>query len=85
MSRIGRFEIQQQVSTGTRSTTYRGIDAETQRPVAIKAIPHEAIRSGRMPVMSRPSKRIRPRVGASIPESMLMMVVFPAPFVPMSP
>lgn len=43
MSRIGRFEIQQQIAKGTRSTTYRGIDAETQRPVAIKAIPHEAV------------------------------------------
>src|SRR5512144_2540065 len=41
------------------------------------------MRCAGVPVMSWPSKRIFPEVGANVPVSRLKRVVFPAPFGPM--
>src|SRR5688572_6814019 len=50
-----------------------------------REIPSRAIWCGGMPVMSRPSNRMRPRSGAWRPVSRLKQVVLPAPFGPMIP
>ena len=49
----------------------------------VRATPRPMILSGRPPVMSRPSKEIRPVVGLYRPVSMLKKVVLPAPLGPM--
>src|SRR5438309_5248901 len=43
------------------------------------------IRYGGCPAISRPSKRIEPAFGASVPESMLKIVLLPEPFGPIRP
>src|SRR5262249_3086486 len=49
-----------------------------------RAMPRRATRCGGVPAMSRPSKTIRPEVGASCPVSRLKKVVLPAPLGPMT-
>src|SRR6185503_5785897 len=49
-----------------------------------RAMPRCAMRWGGVPAMSRPSKRIRPEVGACWPVSRLKNVVLPAPLGPMT-
>src|SRR5262245_30887168 len=49
-----------------------------------RAMPRWAIRCGGVPVMSRPSKRMRPEVGPCWPVSRLKNVVLPAPLGPMT-
>ena len=49
-----------------------------------RAIPRWAMRCGGVPAMSRPSKMIRPDVGACWPVSKLKNVVLPAPFGPIT-
>src|SRR4029079_17911333 len=46
--------------------------------------PRVVMRSGRQPVMSWPSKRSRPAVGASTPVTRLNSVVLPAPLGPIT-
>src|SRR5262245_33932962 len=48
----------------------------------VRARPRPAIRCGDQPVMSVPSKAIRPAVGRTRPEIMLKVVVLPAPLGP---
>src|SRR5438445_11020561 len=49
-----------------------------------RAMPRRATPCGGVPAMSRPSKTIRPDVGASCPLSKLKSVVLPAPLGPMT-
>ena len=48
-------------------------------------MPRLMIRCGACPAISRPSKRMEPAFGTSVPESMLKIVLLPEPFGPMSP
>src|ERR1019366_905343 len=50
----------------------------------VRPMPALQVRSGRKPAMSRPSKTMRPLVGAKTPAMRLKSVVLPAPFGPMS-
>ena len=50
-----------------------------------REMPIRAIRCGFIPVMSRPSKTMRPPSGAWWPVSTWKQVVLPAPFGPMMP
>src|SRR5713101_8951188 len=49
-----------------------------------RAMPRWAILCGGVPAMSRPSKTMRPEVGASCPVSRLKKVVLPAPLGPIT-
>src|SRR5882672_6496623 len=49
-----------------------------------RAMPRWAILCGGVPAMSRPSKMMRPAVGASCPVSRLKKVVLPAPLGPIT-
>jgi len=58
---------------------------EDLRDLERPADPRRVICRGSRPVMSRPSKRMRPAVGFRYPVTRLMNVVLPAPLPPMSP
>lgn len=55
-----------------------------RRPAGTRATPFRAMRKGRMRATSWPLKRTRPDRGAVRPMMLRMVVVFPAPFRPMS-
>src|SRR5437763_2534596 len=48
-------------------------------------MPRLMIRCGAVPAISAPSNSIEPAVGASVPESMLKIVLLPEPFGPIRP
>ena len=51
----------------------------------VRTSPTPVMRSGRQPVMSRPSNRTLPASGGTSPEMQLNSVVLPAPFGPIRP
>ncbi len=68
------------------STLSRAERSENSRMFwKVRATPRRAMTCGRSAWMGCPSRRMAPPVGASSPDTMLMTVVFPAPFGPMSP
>src|SRR6266581_7998246 len=48
-------------------------------------MPRLMIRCGARPAISRPANKIDPEVGASVPESMLKIVLLPEPLGPIRP